>query len=286
MNSCYYYAFDDTVPQRAFNACSRASDDYPLIVNCTGNVVTSAPLITDNVRGREDYYLMYMVSGSLDVTIGGEVRRVSAGNAVIFPPRCRYRYVYTGEERLSYLWVHFTGSYAHRLLKSCLMREFPCALDTHGSGKIADGFRRMFEIFEAGGRLRNEELACALEALILNIALASDISNDDMTFERSIRYIHSSYNSDISVEELARIENLSYYRYIKLFRARMGMPPAAYIISLRMNTACDLLLKTNLSIKQVGVSVGYSDAHFFSRLFKKHTGFSPREYRENGIISG
>jgi len=280
MNSCYYYAFDDTVPQRAVNACSLSSGDYPLIVNCTGNVVTSVPLTTDNVRGREDYYLMYMVSGSLDVTVSGKVRRVSAGNAVIFPPRCHYRYVYSGEERLSYLWVHFTGSYAGRLLKACLMRELPCVLETHGSGKIADGFRRMFEIFESGGRLRSEELACALEALLLNLARASSDDDGDMSFERSLRYIHSSYAGDISVEELAKLENLSYYRYIKLFRAHMGMPPTAYIINLRMNTACDLLLKTDMSIKQVSVSVGYSDAHFFSRLFKKHTGRSPREYRE------
>ncbi len=280
MNSCYYYAFDDTVPAREINACSRESHDVPLYVNCAGCVSTAAPLSTDNRRGREDYYIMYIVDGALDVFIDGECKKASAGDTVIFPPRYRYRYSFGGDGRMSYLWVHFTGSYADAFLKKCLKIPMPNIIDTGASDKISSSFKRMFDIFEAGGRLRTEELASELERLILKIAKSCD-PDVGKGFERSLKYIHSTYDRDISVEELAKLENISYYRYIKLFREAMGMPPAAYIIGIRMNTACELLHSTDMSVKQIGAAVGYSDAHFFSRIFKKHTGMSPIEYREN-----
>ena len=280
MESCYYYAFDDSVPAREVNACSRASDEYPLTVNCAGQVVSTSPLTTDNLRGREDYYIMYMAEGELSVYLDGESRVARSGDVILFPPRHRYRYSFGGEGRLSYMWVHFTGSYAAALTKKCFGGELPVLMDTAGSDRIASSFRRMFDIFDAGGRLRSEELACELERLILKIAGSAE-PDAKGGFEKSLRCIHTSYDRDIGVEELARLENISYYRYIKLFREAMGMPPAAYIIGIRMNTACELLHSTDMSVKQIGAAVGYSDAHFFSRIFKKHTGLSPKEYRES-----
>jgi len=279
MNSCYYYAFDDTVPAKAVNACSRASCDFPITVNCAGQVVSTEPIATDNPRGREDYYIMYMADGELSVYLDGEVKMAHVGDVIMFPPRYRYRYSFGGNGRLRYMWVHYTGSYSAELTKKCFRTDMPTIIDTGKSDSMASSFKRMFDIFETGGRLRAEELACELERLVLKIAKCADpeVKNG---FEKSLRCIHSSYDRDISVEELARLENISYYRYIKLFRDTMGMPPSAYIISIRMNTACELLHSTDMSIKQIGTAVGYSDAHFFSRIFKKHTGRSPKEYRE------
>ena len=60
----------------------------------------------------------------------------------------------------------------------------------------------------------------------------------------------------------------------------MGKSPNEYIIELRLQFAKSLLDNTNISIKQVSEHVGYNDQYFFSRLFKKHIGISPQEYRK------
>ena len=279
MNSRYYYAFDDTLPERAVNASSRESCEYPLTVNCAGNIVTASPFATDNAQGREDYYFIYMVSGCMDVSLNGSVCVATAGDIILFPPHCRYKYVYRGEAPLSYLWVHFTGSYAAALLNECGFGTLPCLHSASDNAKLSDGFDKIFELFETGSRLCRHELACALERLLLTSALSLDSHDDSRTLERSLGYIHSAYSTDIRIPDLARMENLSNSRYIALFGKRMGTSPSAYIINLRMNAACDLLHNTDMSIKQISVLVGYPDAHFFSRLFKKHTGISPRAYR-------
>ena len=59
----------------------------------------------------------------------------------------------------------------------------------------------------------------------------------------------------------------------------MGVSPQQYLIDLRLRNARDLLISTDLSISEVARSVGYDDPLYFSRLYRKHYGLSPRESR-------
>lgn len=279
MNSRYYYAFGDSLPARGISACSRASDEQPLVVNCAGNIATPFPVATHNTAGREDFYLLYLVAGSMRLWLPDGEHRMTSGNAVLFPPHYPYRYAYEGDTPLSYLWVHFTGSYAETFLKELGFGALPCLHRTAGDNKIADAFQGIFAAFESQSPLQKQELACALEWLLLTVARALDTEEESRTLERSVRYIHSAYNTDIRIPDLAKMENLSNSRYIALFGKHMGVSPSAYIIRLRMGAACDLLDSTDMSIKQIGALVGYDDAHFFSRAFKKHLGTSPQAYR-------
>ena len=64
----------------------------------------------------------------------------------------------------------------------------------------------------------------------------------------------------------------------------MGKTPNEYIIELRLQFAKKLLDNTNLSIRQISENVDYSDQYFFSRLFKKHMGVSPQNYRNKNKV--
>jgi AraC-like DNA-binding protein len=66
----------------------------------------------------------------------------------------------------------------------------------------------------------------------------------------------------------------------KLFKQMAGMPPNEYIQSIRLSEARKLLRETDHSIEAVGVQSGYPDIHYFSRMFRKYEGISPREYRK------
>ena len=278
MKSCYHYAFGrwDT---GGINACSRASFDYPLTVNCTGRRFADEPFATDNTSGREDYYLMYIENGKLELWREGRFVTAAAGNIVIFPPRHHYRYRFDGKEPLSYLWVHFTGSYAARFLAECGLDPLPCYYPTEINSKIVSYFTRMFDIFESGDILRSQRISSSLEQLLLTVAMSVRADQQGRTLERSLEFIHSSYDREIKIPQLAKMEFLSNSRYISVFKERFGMSPSEYIINLRMNVACQLLKSTDMTVKQIAAAVGYSDPHFFSKLFKKKTGASPREYR-------
>ncbi|MBQ9087080.1 MAG: helix-turn-helix domain-containing protein [Clostridia bacterium] len=280
MNQLCYYSFRDARYSDTHHLCSLASDEMPLVVNCAGNVETSFAFTTDLPEGREDFYLFYMVCGSMRLWMGEEEVRIGAGDAVLFPPRCHYRYTYEGGEPLSYLWVHFTGSYALSLLEECALTPLPRCIATRDGVGISGAFRRLFDVFECTHSLQKQELACALQQVILTVAKSVSLKSEGRRFETSLRYLHASYQKKISIPALARMENLSHSRYVVLFRKQMGMSPMAYVVGLRMSAACELLHSTDLPVKQVGVLVGYADAHFFSKLFKKHVGMSPQSYRQ------
>ena len=280
MKSCYYHSFYDPLSLQDINACNLSSNKFPLMVNCAGLISTELPFTTDNEKGRADFYLMILTEGELSVTLGKTEIVAVPGSVILFPPNERYRYRYAGGEPLCYYWVHFTGSYAEQFLNECGFSPLPFYKTFERESSIAAKFRHLFELYEEQHPLQNHLLSCALEQLILSIAISIEKHPKAVHFEKSLRHIHSAYHTDLRIPELAKMENLSHSRYITLFREQTGLSPTAYLIGLRIRVACELLKTTDLSIAQISLTVGYADAHFFSKLFKKYVGLSPKQYRQ------
>ena len=280
MESCYYHSFYDSRALQDMNACNLSSEEFPLMVNCAGMISTDLPFTTDNEKGRADFYLMVLTEGELTVTLCDREVVATAGSVLLFPPNKRYHYRYAGGDNLCYYWVHFTGSYAERFLSECGFSPLPLCKHSERESSAPSKFRRLFELYEEQTPLQSHLLSCALEQLLLSIALSIEQHPKTIHLEKSLRYIHSAYHTELRIPELAKMENLSHSRYIALFREQTGLSPTAYLIGLRMRIACELLQTTDLSIGQIALTVGYSDAHFFSKLFKKYVGSSPKQYRQ------
>lgn len=85
---------------------------------------------------------------------------------------------------------------------------------------------------------------------------------------------------ELDLELLPRLAGVSQGYLRRLFKKVCGVSPAAYVIRQRITLAKQLLLSgEEHSIAQVAASVGYSDPLYFSRLFKKHFGLSPVQYK-------
>ena len=125
---------------------------------------------------------------------------------------------------------------------------------------------------------------CVLEEIfICNEKIA--IHNDKDLFDRIIEYIHEHYSDTINVSELADMYEVNTNRMYYIFSKYASMGPGDYLIAYRLNRAKELLLTTEASVNDVAKAVGYEDPLYFSRIFKKKTGFSPTAARKNsGII--
>ncbi len=87
-------------------------------------------------------------------------------------------------------------------------------------------------------------------------------------------------SQDISLEALSREANVSSYYLSRLFREETGETFMEYLTNLRLCKAKKLLESTEQSVKELCQAVGYADPNYFSRIFKKNTGLTPTEYRE------
>lgn len=98
--------------------------------------------------------------------------------------------------------------------------------------------------------------------------------------ERAVHYFEENYNKDISIEQYAAEHFMSTNWLISSFKNIMKVTPMQYVMSLRITAAKGNFDATNKNVTEVASAVGYENPLYFSRVFKKHTGYSPSEYRK------
>jgi two-component system response regulator YesN len=97
--------------------------------------------------------------------------------------------------------------------------------------------------------------------------------------KRAKSYIDENYSRDISLDEVSREVNISPYYFSKIFKEEANENFIEYLTRVRIEKAKEMLENPALSIKEVSVRSGYADPNYFSRIFKKQTDMTPREYK-------
>lgn len=92
-------------------------------------------------------------------------------------------------------------------------------------------------------------------------------------------YIKSHLPVSFSLADVAASVDLSPYYASRIFKEDQGMTIMEYATEMKLAEAKNLLSNPSFRIEEIAARVGYADASYFSRLFKKHTGISPRQYR-------
>lgn len=98
-------------------------------------------------------------------------------------------------------------------------------------------------------------------------------------FDSATDFIHNHYMEPISVSILAEQSNVNENRLFYVFQKYVGIGPGEYLLNYRLNRAKDLIVTSTISIKDIAIQVGYVDSLYFSRIFKKHFGLPPSEFR-------
>jgi transcriptional regulator GlxA family with amidase domain len=104
-------------------------------------------------------------------------------------------------------------------------------------------------------------------------------AHDDPAIQRVQCWLFQNFDKSVQIEELAARSGMSSRNFARRFAAATGETPIAYLHRLRIDAARNMLENRRKSIGDVGLAVGYEDEAFFRRLFKRHTGVAPRDYR-------
>jgi len=92
-------------------------------------------------------------------------------------------------------------------------------------------------------------------------------------------YVKHNYRSPLSMANLTEISGMSESHVLRVFKQHMGCSPFQYISRLRLEAATGALIQTDRSITDIALDLGFNDSNYFTRLFRKRLGLSPREYR-------
>ena len=97
--------------------------------------------------------------------------------------------------------------------------------------------------------------------------------------DRATPYLEEHcFDAEFDYAALARAAGVSYSYYKRLFLRRHGVTPSRFILSLRMRRASELLSAGMFTVSEVASATGFSDAAYFSRVFRKELGVAPSLY--------
>lgn len=99
------------------------------------------------------------------------------------------------------------------------------------------------------------------------------------TIKKSIDYIHKNYKQHISLQDISNYVFLSHEYFSRLFKEEVGENFSSYLTNYRMKKAESLIKNTDMKISQIAIEVGYTNASYFSRSYKKFKGISPEDDR-------
>ena len=226
------------------------------------------------------YLLTFVVSGSAVLSAGSRKIPLKDGDFYVMFPSSGVSYVTEPKIPWSIRWITLTGTQMEKLLP--LMGLSPeCPKRKSSDPETAEQIlKKLFSIAlkeDLSGKLVAISLLYELLALF---AKEAPPSSENAVVSEAVAYIARHYNEkSLSVELLARRAYLNHNYFSKLFTSHMGVSPYRWILKTRMEKAKKLLYFTRLSVSSVAETVGYSDALYFSRAFRKYVGCSPVQYR-------
>lgn len=97
----------------------------------------------------------------------------------------------------------------------------------------------------------------------------------------ALSYLNKHFREALDVRYLCRISGMSRPSFQRNFLRATGTTPLQYLLKLRLTEAATLLRGTERPVTEIAFRLGFEGSNYFCRLFKKHSGFTPRQYRKN-----
>jgi AraC-like DNA-binding protein len=235
-----------------------------------------------------DYHLVhYVLSGKGSFRCMGRDYELAQGDHFFIFPGELVSYGSDEQDPWRYRWIGFKGSMADQLLSRMNISAHRPTVHTGSHRKIRVLFHQIERVLreghpscdmQAGGYLRLLFAEYAKHRMDVP-AQQKETNPSQHQVEQAIRWLNLQYSKPISIEQMAHA--LGYHRtYLsKIFKQTTGLSPMNYLLKIRMERA-KLLLQERLTVEQIASSVGYPDALYFSKQFKKWYGCSPSEYRQ------
>ena len=232
--------------------------------------------------------LFYVVDGKGEFNIQGQRFPVKPNDFVIINPQVEHTELSSPDEPLEYIVLGIRGlSFSNLTPVSEGGHPFSFFNLRDEQKDILRYLNAMVQ--EATSQQMSYELVChnLLEILLIKILRHQHFdlevgkqskATKDISFIK--HYLETYYHESIQLEDLASMTHLSRFYISHSFKKEIGMSPMEYLIDIRIKESKILLRTTYYSISQVADIVGFTTPTYFSKQFRKSTGISPTDYRE------
>lgn len=237
----------------------------------------------------ERYFIIYVLHGIGYITDEtGERTTIQAGDVMMFRPHSYQNIVMDENAPMVYAGIIFNGAFFDRLLTfSPLLTQQKIAIGVNM--ELAMGFRNLIsEMDTLPAEADDMILAKCIELIAeINQMIRTAYQKVDVEWynqqcaEKLAAHIRKNYARKISLDELVKVSGLSKSWVNVLFNRVYNVSPIKFQMQLRIERAKVLLADNVLGIGEISNSLGFVDQCYMSKVFKRYTGKSPKEYRNS-----
>jgi len=230
-----------------------------------------------------DYPFLLMLFHRPAYVIDDSGARQAAGGKMILWPMGAMHHYGNPESEWDHSWLQLRGAWAQHMIPTGGVPLGKLLDLPHGEGALRC-LQFLYDELYSRPAQDPDMVEGILRLLWLELgrALAAEESAhyQDERLEAARRYIEAHYAGAFELDRCAEEACLSRSHFCYRFARQYGIPPLEYAMRLRLHRAANLLGNPELAIYQVAEMVGYTDALYFSRVFRKRYGMSPRAYRQ------
>lgn len=223
----------------------------------------------------------FVTEGEIEITTEEGSTIATSGELMLIPAGKKHNYNLTSKGYAKLFWFHFDFLLNERNFFD--VYSVPLKIKVPNKKHVTALFNAVFK--HANNRLPLDKISLVNSINALVSYYVSNSHYEENNIEKTeidfvIDYIKQNYNERFTVENLAQIANFTPTYFIRKFREYTGYSPIYYTNIVKLEEAKYLLEQTSDPINVIMEKVGFFDSAHFSKIFKKHYGFSPTKYRE------
>lgn len=235
-------------------------------------------------HGTQSWLMEYTAGGAVELRTKQGAHRLREGDIFLYQPGIRQDYGMIEE------WDHHWVSFLPRSHWSRWL-DWPELAPGLSCLRVSDPRLRstILELFFEGTRLTRmpwsqtaDFVMNQVERILLWLDTINPLHGEallDNRVRNALQFMAEHHRERLTLSDLAHQCSLSPSRFSHLFRSEMNVPPLQYLNRYRIDRAKEMLRWTTEPIAEIAYSVGFDNPLYFSRVFHKLTGRSPRDYR-------
>lgn len=228
---------------------------------------------------RDNYWLIYLKTGSGIYMVNGQTYRLHKGDIFLAFPNRRICYKADPGSIWSIYWISIACENFEKYLHLMNIDEQNPILRSESAAELENTFEALLT------EIPSETLQSKFRSVSLVYKLLANLTISTLTAKRrdyideAIFFMTNNYDRPITTAQIAACVSLERSYFTRLFKKRTGMAPGDWLLNYRLEKAAVLLRNTDLKIKEIALSVGFEDPLYFTRRFSRLFGVSPTVWR-------
>lgn len=260
---------------------------HPLTKECYPTAMGYYPAAVGHRMLRErhdDNLLLYCTAGSGHLAAGEWQGEIRAGQVALLPQGLPHAYESNPDDPWTLFWVHFQGASTRVFMQYLGYREGRLVTEAGLSPVLIGAFTSLMEVRRTGYSTRafinaSNHLRHLLTQVSMELSVQQGRLQSGFELDQVQAYMLENLDQSVTLDMLAAVAKMSKYHFSTRYKQLTGYSPIKHFLNMKMEHACRLLDTSELSVGEIARRLGYDDPLYFSRLFSKTIGISPRGYR-------